>query len=128
MRKVKEILRLHYQQRLGMRQIGRSLSISHNTVSAIIKSAHALGLSWPLPANLDDATLESLLYPNNARKTGLRPEPDMEYIHKELRQKGVTLQLLWMEYKANYPDGYQYSQFCEHYRRWCQKLDVVMRQ
>jgi transposase len=46
------------------------------------------------------------------------PMPDWEMIKIEQRQKGVTLQLLWQEYKKEYPKGYQYSQFCEHYRRW----------
>jgi transposase len=45
-----------------------------------------------------------------------------------MRRKGVTLALLWQEYKANNPDGYQYSQFCYHYGRQKKKLDVVMRQ
>jgi len=49
-------------------------------------------------------------------------------IHKELRRKGVSLMLLWYEYKAGNPEGYQYSQFCYHYRQWCGKLDPVMRQ
>ncbi|SFR18444.1 hypothetical protein SAMN05660706_1593 [Desulfoscipio geothermicus DSM 3669] len=52
----------------------------------------------------------------------------MEWIHRELRRKGVTLQLLWQEYKQNYPDGYQYSQFCDLYHRWCGTLDITMRQ
>jgi transposase len=52
----------------------------------------------------------------------------MEYIHTELKTKGVTLQLLWFEYKESNPNGYQYSKFCEHYRRWVKKLDVSLRQ
>ena len=40
----------------------------------------------------------------------------------------MTLELLWDEYKAAHPDGYQYSTFCQHYRRWRSRLDVVMRQ
>jgi transposase len=57
-----------------------------------------------------------------------RPEPVWEEIHRELRRKGVTLRLLWQEYRHDYPDGYQYSRFCERYRRWEQHLDVVLRQ
>ena len=52
----------------------------------------------------------------------------MLHIHKELRNKHVTLQLLWHEYKDLYPDGLQYSQFCDHYRQWARKLSVTMRQ
>ena len=36
--------------------------------------------------------------------------------------------LLWQEYKAQYPDGYQYSQFCHLYRQWAGRIDPVMRQ
>ena len=52
----------------------------------------------------------------------------MEYIRKELNRKGVTLHLLWLEYRAANPDGYQYSQFCLLYRQWTGKLDVCLRQ
>jgi transposase len=54
--------------------------------------------------------------------------PDFSEVQRELRRKGVTLQLLWMEYKERFPAGYQYSQYCEHYRRWRRCVDVVMRQ
>ena len=128
MRKIKETLRLHYELGMGMRQIARSLSISHSTVSDLIKRARKAGFSWPLPEELDEAALEARLYPHRVGSFPCRPAPDMEWVHRELRKKGVTLQLLWLEYKERHPDGYQYSQFCEHYRRWCQKLDVVMRQ
>lgn len=50
-------------------------------------------------------------------------------MHEQLhRHKHVTLQLLWEEYKEAHPDGYQYSQYCELYRRWARKIDVVLRQ
>ena len=49
-------------------------------------------------------------------------------MHRELRGKGVTLALLWEEYKAVHPEGLQYSRFCEQYRAWASQLDVVMRQ
>ena len=57
-----------------------------------------------------------------------RPVPDWAKVHLELRRKGVTLMLVWHEYKQAFPDGYAYSQFNELYRRWKLHLDVVMRQ
>jgi transposase len=111
-----------------VRQIARSLSLAHSTVSDLIERAKAAGLTWPLPAGLSEVDLERKLYPGNANKAHPRSMPDLEWIHRELHRKGVTLQLLWLEYKQNQPDGYQYSQFCQLYRKWCRKLDVVMRQ
>ena len=56
-------------------------------------------------------------------------EPDWDRVHRELqRQKGVTLELLWLEYREAHSDGYQYSWFCERYREWRGTLDVAMRQ
>ncbi|NAT51357.1 IS21 family transposase, partial [Pseudomonas syringae] len=34
----------------------------------------------------------------------------------------------WQEYRLAHPQGFQYSWFCEHYRLWAAKVDVVMRQ
>jgi transposase len=48
----------------------------------------------------------------------VRPEPDWSYVHQERKRPGVTLQLLWEEYKAENPDGYQTAQFYRNYRRW----------
>lgn len=127
-RKIKEVLRLKWDHRLSNRQIARSCSISHSTVMEYIQRANDAGLSWPLPPELDDSALEGLLFPP-PRKIPMeeRNMPPMEYIGRELRKKGVTLQLLWHEYKEANPNGYQYSQFCEHYRRWRKELDLCLR-
>jgi transposase len=85
--------------------------------------------TWPLPSELDDTQLEARLYPLPARgKADTRPMPDWAEVHRELKRKGVTLLLLWQEYKATHPDGLQYSQFCDRYRYFAGKLDLVMRQ
>ena len=57
-----------------------------------------------------------------------RPQPDWTAIHRELRRPGVTLQLLWEEYRAAHPDGYGYSRLCELYRAWEGRLSPTMRQ
>jgi transposase len=83
-----------------------------------------------LPEDLDDAKLEELLYPSSEGAEGSsgRPLPDWAAIHREYRRKGVTLNLLWQEYKAVHPDGYQYTQFCELYKNWTGRIEPVMRQ
>lgn len=129
MRKIREILRLKWELGLGLRDIARSISASHSTVLGLIHRAEAAGLSWPLPPDLDDTKLEGLLYPGDPGQGKQRPEPDWQHLHEEMRRKGVTLQLLWLEYKHAHPsDGYQYSQFCARYNAWSGKLDVVLRQ
>lgn len=129
MRRIKEVLRLHYESGLGLRQISRALSVSPSTVRGYLRRSEQAGLSWPLPDTLSDTQLEQRLFPPPIMMpAGERPLPDWASLNKELRRKGVTLFLLWQEYKAVYPDGYQYSWFCELYREWASKLDVSMRQ
>jgi hypothetical protein len=103
-RKIKEILHLKWELGLAARQIAHSLSISHSTVLDMLRRAERAGIAWPLP-DLDDAALESQLYPGNPDPGLKRPEADMAYIHHELRRKGVTLQLLWWEHKQAHPGG-----------------------
>jgi transposase len=128
-RKAKEILRLTKGHGLGVREAARSLSISSSTVTDCLGRAEVAGLGWPLDPDLDDAALEAKLYPPPAPSNQKRAMPDWTYVHKELRRKHVTLMLLWQEYKHDHPeDGYQYSQFCEHYKRFKSQIDVVMHQ
>ncbi len=129
MRKIKDILRLFHQARMSRRRIAACLSLSRDTVSKTLIRAEAAGLSWPLPDGLDEDALERLLYPPaQIQPGGMRPVPDWAEVHRELKRKSVTLMLLWQEYKALHPDGYQYSWFCELYRTWRKKIDLVMRQ
>ena len=80
----------------------------------------------PLPPELDDEELlEKRLFRPSSE--AVKPQPDCEYMHRELQKKGVTMQLLWQEYKENHPDGYQITQFSECYRQWRKTRDVSMR-
>jgi transposase len=129
MRKVKEVLRLKWGCGLSHRQIAKSCGIARPTVAEYIRRAEDTGLSWPLPEELDEAALERLLFPlPQSMSKEVRPAPDWSEVHRQLKRKGVTLALLWQEYKAATPEGYQYSAFCEHYRAWEGTLDLVMRQ
>ena len=75
MRNVRDILRLHTEHQLAGRQIARSLGLAHGTVMGVLHRAAALGLTWPLPAELDDAALEGQLYPPTPGQTAGRAEP-----------------------------------------------------
>jgi len=128
MRKIKEILRMKWSCNISERRIATSCGVARSTVSDCIGRAQAAGLSWPLPDDMDDARLDALLYPLPAPSSKQRPMPDWSYVHQEMKRKGVTLFLLWQEYKAQSPDGFQYSRFSELYRIWRGKLNVSMRQ
>jgi transposase len=129
MRKIREVIRLKWGNKLSNRQIAKSCSMSHSTVGDYLLRAELAGLSWPLDPKLDDAAIENLLFPLNQNPKSDRSRmPDMGYLYGEMKKKGVTLQLLWYEYKQDNPDGYQHSQFCHLYRQWVNKLDVTLRQ
>jgi transposase len=128
MRKTKEILRLRWDRGLSLRKIAASCGVGYTTVHDVLVRAKQAGLRWPLPEELDEAGLEARLYP---AITGCprRAQPDFPTIYRALKRRGVTLELLWQEYREGYPeDGYGYSRFCELYRQWRGQLDLVMRQ
>jgi transposase len=128
MRKIREVLRLAARG-MSTGEMASSLQVGRTTLREYIYRARAAGLSWPLPGDLSDGDLERMLFPRTAGDVrGSFPQPDWACIHAELRRKGVTLALLWEEYRAVHRDGYGYSRFCELYTRWEGKLSPVMRQ
>ena len=128
MRKIREVLRLYFAAALSIRAISRSLGMSPSTVGEYLRRAKVAGLTWPVPEAIDDAGLERRLFPAPPSSRASRPLPVWSEVHRELRRKSVTLALLWEEYKTLHPDGLQYSWFCDQYRAWAAKLDLVMRQ
>ena len=131
MRQIREVLRLRFEKNLSERQMAQAIGVGRSTIQEYLKRAAQAQLTWPLPPELNDEQLEKLLFPSGPLKfeKGVsRPFPDFLYLHKELKRKGVTLQLLWEEYQQANPQGYQYTQFCEHYNRWAKTLEPVMRQ
>lgn len=127
MRNIREIFRLKHEYGLSNRQIAKSIGCSKDAVSIVIGRGQATGLTWPLPEDLDDIRLEELIYPSVQPKS-IRPEPDWNYVHRELKRKHVTLTILWHEYKQGHPNGLMYSQFCDKYRQWLKVSQVSMPQ
>lgn len=130
MRQVRDVLRYWNELGLGYKAIGQRVNMASSTVRDCVQRAKAAGLVWPLPAEMTDTVLEAALYGVAGKKTGHRrcPEPDWAYVHRELKRKHMTLQILWGEYIAEHPDGYRYSRYCELYRAWVARLPVTMRQ
>lgn len=130
MRRVREILRYRFEDGLGHKAISFRVGAAPSTVRETLRRAAAAELTWPLGDEISDAVLEAALYRAAGTKTGHRrsAEPDWAYVHRELKRKHVTLQILWDEYIARHPDGYRYSRFCDLYRGWAASLPVTMRQ
>jgi transposase len=128
MRKIKEVLRLKWESRLSHRAIGRACNLSSSTVCDYIQRANQAGLSWPLPEGLGEEALTEKLFPP-AVQGGEPPHalPDWAQVHRELRKRGVTLKLLWREYREQTPEGVGYTQYCGHYRHWQGQLSPTMR-
>ena len=129
MRKLRDVLRLKYEAGLSHRAITQACAVGLGTVTGYLQRATAAGLSWPLPDDLDDAALEARLFGRPADPpAGDRVIPDWRELHHERKKPGVTLALLWTEYRTQHPSGYSYSQFCDRYRRWARTLKPSMRQ
>lgn len=127
MRKIREILRLKHEAGLSERQIAQGAGVARSTVQDCLRRAREAGLGWPLPDGWDEARCERALYPPVATVETV-PLPDFPQLDQELRRKGVTLLLLWQEYKTAHPDGLQYSAFCDRFARWRASRDLVLRQ
>lgn len=128
MNKISEILRLRYELHLSYRDIADSQNVGFSTVGDYLRRAKAVGLSWPLPEGINEQELyERLFLPSKQPKRN-RPTPDWEQVCREHRKKGVTLQLLWREYRDIHPEGLGYTQYCKHYRDYIKQTSPVMRQ
>jgi transposase len=134
MRKIREVLRLHHELHLSARKIASSCTLGRDTVRRYLERARAINFTWPPPADMDDATLEALFHD---QPTAPPPPPSVKHelpdwagVERELKRKGVTRLLLWREYIAVHPDGYQYSSFAQKFRDWKRSngLNVTMRQ
>lgn len=129
MRQLRQLLRLAADG-ISVREIGIMLGIARSTVQDNLERAKAAGLTWPLAGDLTDDVIEHRLFARAGVKQGLRrrPEPNWAELAIELKKPGVTLLILWEEYRAVHPGGYGYSRFCDLFRTFEQRLSPTMRQ
>jgi transposase len=118
MRKIREVLRLRLERQMTAREVALSCGVGVTTVLEYGYRAKAARLGWPLPDELSDAALEALLFPPPPPQETVRPLPDWNHVRSELSRKGVTLTLVWQEYKRTCENGYNYSRFVELFRAW----------
>jgi transposase len=128
MRQIRQVLRLAHETDLSQRAIARSLRISRDSVSDYLMRAAALKVSWPLPEEMDDATLEAKLFPSAAAQLMRKPDPDWASVHAQLKGKGATLKALHEEYAQDNPQALKLSQFCHRFRTWQKSLKRYLRQ
>jgi transposase len=127
MRKTREILRQKWQLGRSHREVHKSTGASLGAITGALDRAEATGLDWAAVEALSDEELEAKLYTTSSGPLD-RTLPDFGVVHAERKRVGVTLELLHLEYLEQHPEGYRYSQFCEHYKRWLKKRGVTMRQ
>jgi transposase len=128
MKDIRTILRLTHEHGLSVRAVSERLKISKTSVSTYLLRAREAGLSgWPLPPGYDDAALERLLFRRVGRPPQDLSEPDWAMIARELKRKGVTLTLLWQEYRAAHPDGYGYTWFCDRFGAFQRRASATFR-
>jgi transposase len=130
MHQLKECLRLKFECQRSHEQIARALGLSKGVVGKYVMRAQLAGLSWTQLSALSEAQIDARLRISPPAVRGLRAPIDLPWVHRELRRKGVILQLLWEEYRDAHPQTpvYQYTQFCQHYRDYAQSLRRSMRQ
>ena len=131
MRRIRQVLQLHFNARISARLIARDVGGGRSTVQDYVARATGAKLAWPLPPDLSDTALEQLLFPKQvAAKPGGRrhPEPDWATLVREMKRPGVSLMILREEYQAVHPQGYGYSRFCDLYRAFERRLSPTMRQ
>jgi transposase len=126
MRKLKEIARLHLELHLGVRPIARACNVSTSTASIYVEKLKELGIDYKEISDMEEDVLYDLLFPKT-EVAPVRVLPDFIYLHKEMKKKGVTLQLLYEEYRRDNPDVYERTQFYYLYHNWIKKADPVMR-
>ena len=123
MDKVQQIQRLHRED-VPIKEIARRLGISRNSVKKYIRRLK------------DGPDTEELLLFSKAAYGSEQTEQSMRRYEDllrffaeascELGRTGVTREVLWGEYMLKHPEGYSYSQFCHHLKRYQRNSDLAM--
>lgn len=128
MRKISEILRQRHELKCSYRDIARSLNISISTVSLYLSQAKKVNIAWPLPEEMSEEDLHDRIFLSTTKAEDKKAMPDFTKVYQEYRKKGMTLRLLWREYRDVHSDGLSYPRYCVHYRAYAKTMEPVMRQ
>ena len=123
---IREILRLTEIKKLSQRETAKAVNKSRDAVSNVIKMAKANNITYEIALNMSDEELKNLIYPNSNPYRDI-PEPDLEYIDREMKtNKNMTMTILHEEYLRENPNGLKYTQFCERYREYIKTRKISM--
>lgn len=126
--KIREILRLNQELKFSIRQIAEAIGVSKTSVGEYLAEYKRSGLSYQDVLDVNDKSLAEVFERRNQASNPMYEvlSKEFPYYEKELARVGVTLYLLWEEYKERYPEGFSYSRFCHHYRMWESKTKAGM--
>lgn len=127
MRKTKEILRLALKEGLAQREIAQSTGVGKTTVQEILARAKQVGLEWDYICQAHEPDIVGHLFP---RPPGIKMKTEVDWpsIDRDMKKKGNTVSLLWLDYKQENPEGMGYSSFCNYYMKWKKSCGIPMRQ
>ena len=129
MTRYREILRLHS---LGEppQAIAASAGCHESTVRRVIKACERKGLSWPLPEDMGDDAISRIIYPDKYGRRTNYAEPDYEWVHAQLKRKGVNRSLLYEEYcdgcRASGETPCSITTFNQGYADWADARNITM--
>ena len=127
MRKVKKVLGFHFDEDRSARAIAIHCGLARRSVASVLERFAASGLSWPEARDMADEALEAALFPEPAQAAP-QQEVDWSKVETDLSEQGVTLKLLWDEWRETHPDGMSYPTWCRRFRDWRPCRDATMRQ
>lgn len=119
--KIIEIVRLT-ELGYSQRDIAKSTGIGKTTVASIQKVFRSQNLDYKIVKAMTADELSNQFYPDRRKGKPIKPDPDFNYIHREVTShRKLNLRFMWEEYIEDTPEGLSYSQFCSRYRSWRSK-------
>lgn len=120
-RKIPAKLILEYRAMgLSRNMIAKTKSVGKSSVSDVFQRADELHLAYEDIKKLSDEEVYRRLFPERHQSELLYEMPDYNAIHRELKRVGVTLKLLWQEYKDTCDQSgavsMGYTKFCKGYQ------------
>jgi transposase len=129
MDKIKRILQLRSEGTSKLK-ISKSVGIHRTVLDKYLLKLELTGRDYDELLKMKEEDLSQIVY---SEQNTPKPDSRLYYLRKQfsyytdqLQIIGVTRRTLWEEYKSANPDGYGYTQFCEHYARYNKRNKATM--